>query len=92
MKGVNDKSGTPNYDMYQKALRSTAQRLYPNYCNACWNTNNRYVNLDREIKNAVLNELTDDEYNKLVEFGKNNPDAFKKLGLQINDEDNQISQ
>ena len=91
MKGVNDKPGTPNYDMYQKALKSTAQRLYPNYVNANWRTNNRYVDIDRETKNIVLNELTDDEYNKLVEFGKNNPDVFKRLGLQITDEDNDIS-
>lgn len=33
MKGVNDKPGTPNYDMYQLALKSTAKRLYPNYAN-----------------------------------------------------------
>ena len=33
MKGVNDKPGTPNYDLYQLALKSTAKRLYPNYAN-----------------------------------------------------------
>ena len=32
MKGVNDK-GSPNYDLYQLALKSTAKRLYPNYAN-----------------------------------------------------------
>jgi ribonucleoside-triphosphate reductase len=42
MKGVNDKPGTPNYDMYQLALRSTAQRLYPNYCNVDWSKNAGY--------------------------------------------------
>ena len=42
MKGVNDKPGTPNYDMYQKALRSTAQRLYPNYVNCGWSNNAGY--------------------------------------------------
>ena len=42
MKGVNDKPGTPNYDMYQMALRSTAQRLYPNYCNVDWSNNAGY--------------------------------------------------
>ena len=30
MKGVNRKPGEPNYDLFQLALRSTAQRLYPN--------------------------------------------------------------
>ena len=28
MKGVNDKPGTPNYDLYKLALESTAKRLY----------------------------------------------------------------
>ena len=42
MKGVNDKPGTPNYDMYQLALRSTAQRLYPNYVNVDWSNNAGY--------------------------------------------------
>ena len=33
MKGVNRKPGDPNYDLFRLALRSTAQRLYPNYAN-----------------------------------------------------------
>ena len=42
MKGVNDKPGTPNYDMYQLALKSTSQRLYPNYVNCDWSNNAGY--------------------------------------------------
>lgn len=42
MKGVNDRPGTPNYDMYRLALRSTAQRLYPNYANVDWSGNAGY--------------------------------------------------
>lgn len=42
MKGVNDKPGTPNYDLYRLALRSTAQRLYPNYANVDWSGNKGY--------------------------------------------------
>ena len=42
MKCVNDKPGTPNYDMYQLALKSTAQRLYPNYANVDWSGNKGY--------------------------------------------------
>jgi len=38
-KGVNNKPGTPNYDMYQLALKSTAKRLYPNYANVDWSGN-----------------------------------------------------
>lgn len=42
MKGVNRKPGDPNYDLYQLALKSTAQRLYPNYANVDWSGNAGY--------------------------------------------------
>ena len=42
MKGVNRKPGEPNYDLYQLALKSTAQRLYPNYANVDWSGNKGY--------------------------------------------------
>jgi ribonucleoside-triphosphate reductase len=42
MKGVNDKPGTPNYDLYRLALESTTKRLYPNYANVDWSGNAGY--------------------------------------------------
>ena len=42
MKGVNRHKGDPNYDLFQLALRSTAQRLYPNYANVDWSGNEGY--------------------------------------------------
>lgn len=42
MKGVNRFPGEPNYDLYQLALKSTAQRLYPNYANVDWSGNEGY--------------------------------------------------
>lgn len=42
MKGVNDRPGTPNYDLYKLALQSTAKRLYPNYANVDWSGNAGY--------------------------------------------------
>lgn len=42
MKGVNDKPGTPNYDLYKLALKSTSERLYPNYVNVDWSGNSGY--------------------------------------------------
>ena len=42
MKGVNRKEGDPNYDLFKLALRSTAQRLYPNYANVDWSGNAGY--------------------------------------------------
>lgn len=41
-KGINRKPGDPNYDLYQLALKSTSQRLYPNYANVDWSGNAGY--------------------------------------------------
>lgn len=42
MTGVNRKEGDPNYDLFKLALKSTAQRLYPNYANVDWSGNEGY--------------------------------------------------
>lgn len=42
MKGVNAEPGTPNYDLKQLAIRSTANRMYPNYANVDWSGNVGY--------------------------------------------------
>lgn len=40
--GINRKPEDPNYDLFQLALKSTAQRLYPNYANVDWSGNEGY--------------------------------------------------
>ena len=42
MSGVNKEPGTPNYDLFRLALKSTAKRLYPNYANVDWSGNRGY--------------------------------------------------
>ena len=42
MKGVNQEPNEPNYDLFRLALKSTAQRLYPNYVNCDWSGNAGY--------------------------------------------------
>lgn len=42
MKGVNRKPGDPNYDLFKLALKSTSQRLYPNFANCDWSGNAGY--------------------------------------------------
>ena len=42
MSGVNKEPNTPNYDLFRLALKSTAQRLYPNYANVDWSGNAGY--------------------------------------------------
>lgn len=38
-KGINKEPNTPNYDLYKLALKCTSLRLYPNYANVDWSTN-----------------------------------------------------
>lgn len=45
-KGVNRYPGDPNYDLYRLALKSTSQRLYPNYANCDWSGNTGYLEDD----------------------------------------------
>ena len=42
MKGINREVGDPNYDLFRLALKSTAQRIYPNYANVDWSGNAGY--------------------------------------------------
>ena len=42
MNGVNKHDGEPNYDLFKLALKSTSQRLYPNYVNCDWSVNAGY--------------------------------------------------
>ena len=46
MKGVNRDPKDPNYDLFKLALKSTAQRLYPNYANVDWTGNAGYDRKD----------------------------------------------
>ena len=41
-KGINKHKGDPNYDLFRRALKSTAKRLYPNYANIDWSGNTGY--------------------------------------------------
>lgn len=57
MKGVNRKEGEPNYDLFKLALKSTAQRLYPNYCNVDWSVNAGYDRNDPKTYVSTINIL-----------------------------------
>ena len=85
-KGVNDKPGTPNYDLYRLALKSTAQRIYPNYANCDWSNNRSWLLEDRKGKQEYIDSLSENEYNKLIEELEKNPKLMEKLGLEIYEE------
>lgn len=54
MKGVNRKPEDPNYDLFKLALRSTAQRLYPNYVNVDWSVNEGYDRNNPETYTSTM--------------------------------------
>lgn len=54
MKGVNREPGDPNYDLFELALASTAQRLYPNYANVDWSGNAGYDRNDPSTYFATM--------------------------------------
>lgn len=86
MKGINDKPGTPNYDLKRLAIKSLARRIYPNFANCDWTSNTAWVMQDRKMKQEYIDSLDTEEYNKLKVALENHPDIAYKLGLEIADE------
>ena len=80
-KGINDKPGTPNYDLKMLALESTSKRLYPNYANCDWSNQVKWVAAERKIKQQVIDELSDGCREKLIERLKDNTELQEKLYL-----------
>ena len=77
MKGVNDKPGTPNYDLKRLALKATASRIYPNYANCDWTTNVSAIKQDRVIKRNVLEQLTEKDKKALTKMMKSDVNVKK---------------
>ena len=88
MKGVNDRPGTPNYDLYQLALKSTSKRLYPNYANVDWSTDSNATRQDRDFKQNYIDSLSEEDYNKLIKILEANPEICDKLLIDIKETDN----
>lgn len=86
MKGVNRKKGDPNYDLFQLALRSTAQRLYPNYANGDVLMQQEWIKYDRDNKQKVIDDLSSQEYEKLIQRLEENPQLKDVLMLDIIEE------
>lgn len=80
-KDINGKPGTPNYDLYQLACKSTAKRLYPNYCNVDWSVDIKGRMMDVEHKRNVINNLPPDKKTKFTIWVRNNPEDAKKYKI-----------
>lgn len=82
-KGVNDKPGTPNYDLKRMALESTTKRIYPNYANCDWQNQVNWFKTDRKMKQEYIDSLSEEEQEKLIKMIEENPEIGEKLGIEI---------
>lgn len=82
-KGVNDKPGTPNYDIKRLAIEATTKRIYPNYANCNWQNQVNWFNADRKAKQEYIDKLSKSDYKKLMDVIESNPEIADKLGLEI---------
>ncbi len=62
MRGVNQRPGDPNYDLFRLALKSTSLRLYPNYANVDWSGNEGYDRNDPRTYFATMGCRTANGY------------------------------
>lgn len=83
-RGINNKPGTPNYDLKLMALKSTSKRLYPNYCLTNWTNHEKMVDTDRKNKIDYVNSLSKDDYETLFNQLENHPELKELLDLDTN--------
>ncbi len=67
-KGINDKPGTPNYDLKQRVLKIVDHRIYPNFSNGDWSVQAKAFEKSQALKKEVLEEIA-----------KNDPEFFEKI-------------
>lgn len=82
-RGVNDKPGTPNYDLKRLALESTTKRIYPNYANCDWSNSQAWLIQDRKQKQEYIDSLNKEDYENLIQQLEQYPEIAQKLGLYI---------
>lgn len=82
-KKINGEPGSPNYDLYKLALKSTSKRLYPNYANCDWSAQISWVQYDRNMKKAFLYNLDENDKYRLIERIREKPSLGEYLGLSI---------
>lgn len=89
-KGINDKPGTPNYDIKRLAIEATTKRIYPNYANCDWSNQVNWFNADRKAKQEHIDSLKPEQYKQLMKNINSNKDVvMEKVGLFVAD-DNKI--
>jgi anaerobic ribonucleoside-triphosphate reductase len=81
-KGINQRPGDPNYDLFQLALYCTSKRIYPNYANIDWSNDGKQEDYIK-MKKDIIDSLPEQRKQKLIEILKNKPELCEKLGLKI---------
>lgn len=87
-KGINLRPEDPNYDLKRLACKCTAMRIYPNYANCDWSNQVRWTELDRREKQEYIDNLSSDDYNKLLQKLENNLELQELIGLYIDNSEN----
>lgn len=82
-KKINGKKGTPNYDLFRKALECTAKRLYPNYANVDWSVDLKFRQKDIDTKKQYLEKMSPENMAKLVEWVSQNEDEAIKYRMEV---------
>ena len=86
-KDINGYAGTPNYDLFLKALLSTSKRFYPNYANANWSTDLIGRKLDIEHKQKALSKLSKDKVEKIKSWVLENKEMAKHYKMVVKDDE-----
>lgn len=89
-KGVNKNPSDPNYDLFKLACKCTAKRLYPNYANCDCSNQQSWIKQDRELKQNIIDNLTEEEYTRLQQYLYHNPEISNRLSIKLTDDCNQI--
>lgn len=83
---LNGRPGTPNYELFRKALYSCSKRIYPNFANTAWSVQTNGQKFDREQKRIALERMVKDDYiNYLALFKwiKANEKEAKNMSLYV---------
>lgn len=86
-KDINGVVGTPNYDLFLKALLSTSRRFYPNYANVNWSTDIAGRKLDVEHKRAVISKLSKDKLDKVKSWVLENEEKARHYKMVVKDDE-----
>ena len=84
-KGINDKPGTPNYDLKQQAISVLPKRDYPNFANCDWSVQRKAFEKSQAIKEKVLKSLSKEDLEELAVLGSS---ITIELGFTIDFDEN----